>query len=89
MTNDNQPVMMTTLTDDITGAYQFTGLADGNYTVTVTPAPNTVVVGDSVGTVNGLPDGNAIDPAIITDIGLVGGNNGINYNFVLSTCCQG
>jgi hypothetical protein len=78
-----------TAVTDVNGFYQFTGLAAGTYTVTVTPSNGYIADGVFVGTVNSSTDGNPQSLTSINAINLEAGNNGINYNFVLTTCCQG
>ncbi len=74
------------------GDYAFNGLAPGTYTVTVTPPGGFTADADSVGTVAGKADGNAISDAAIASIVLEGCTSaGINYDFSLvgsgaSTC---
>jgi hypothetical protein len=69
---------------DAAGDYTFTGLAPGTYTVTVTPPGGFTADTDSVGTVGGKADGNAISDAAIASIVLEGCTSaGINYDFSL------
>jgi hypothetical protein len=80
------PVTLTTTTGT-DGSYSFTGLAPGTYTLTATPPDSTFVdQGDVAGTVNGLTDGTYEGPGsfAIGNIGLGGGQNGVNYNFTFA-----
>jgi hypothetical protein len=79
---------MTAVTD-VNGYYQFTGLGAGAYTVSVTPPDGYIADGSSAGTVNSSTDGSSASLTSIDAINLASGNNGINYNFQLTTCCQG
>jgi SdrD B-like domain len=75
------PITPKTTTTNPDGSYSFTGLAAGNYTVTESDVPPFGHNQSNVGTVNGIdPDGTA-GTAQITDIVLVGGNSGVNYDF--------
>lgn len=63
------------------GSYSFTGLPPGQYTVTETqPSPWTDGI-DTLGTVAGIPNGNATTNDTFTAINLAPGDAGINYNF--------
>jgi hypothetical protein len=85
---DGQSNTLTAVTD-VNGFYQFNGLAAGLYSVTVTPPSGYIADGEFVGTVNGATDGNPESLTVINAISLASGDNGVNYNFVLQTCCAG
>jgi hypothetical protein len=72
-------VNVSTYTDD-TGAYSFTGLAAGNYTLVEGMVDGFTHGQASPGTVNGAQDGNS-DSAVISSITLHAGDNGVNYDF--------
>ncbi len=76
----NNVVVATTITD-ANGNYRFNNLRAGTYTVReITPA--NVLEGDAeVGTIQSRTVGQAIDGSRITSIAIVGGQQGINYDF--------
>lgn len=71
-----------TAVTDASGAYSFTGLRAGTYTLVETvPSEFTFVDGeDFAGTVDGASVGSATNDRI-SDISLGDGQNGVNYNF--------
>jgi len=84
MNNQNQQVTMTATTA-ADGSYFFVGFLPGTYTITESapPAQYTEEV-SNIGTVNGMPDGNNPTVDTLTNIGLLAGQSGINYNFGLT-----
>lgn len=72
------PVTFTTVTDQ-NGEYSFTGLYPGDYTITETQPANWVSVGDVVGTLGGINSSPLDDK--LGAITLLGGQNGLEYNF--------
>jgi hypothetical protein len=73
-----------TVTPDADGNFQFTGLAAGTYTLTLTPPANDFVSSEFIGTVNGVVNGVSTGPMSIGSITLAAGNTGIGYGFSLS-----
>ena len=71
-------VNMTTTTG-VNGFYSFTGLFAGSYTITISP-PGPASDAVNVGTVGGNLDGVA-GTLQISQISLLSGNTGLNYNF--------
>ncbi len=68
-------------TTDAQGNYKFTGLLPGDYRVAEVQPSGYLSVGSQVGTVEGAADGTSIDPDTLSEIQLVGGQDGIHYNF--------
>jgi hypothetical protein len=81
-TNDVGNAVTLTTTTAANGSYAFSGLRPGSYTVTETPPSGYLAGKDSVGTVNGIPDGalSASMPAI-THIVLNPASAGVDYDF--------
>ena len=69
-----------TTTTNAAGFYEFTGIDPGTYTILETQPPGTTDGRDRVGTVNGQVRG-TLGNDIISNIVLVDGDNGINYDF--------
>jgi hypothetical protein len=81
-TDDLGASVSLTTTTNSSGAYGFTGLRPGKYTVTETQ-PNGYLQGkNSVGTVNGVTDG-TLGPGtdVLSTVILAQADSGINYNF--------
>jgi hypothetical protein len=70
-----------TTTTGADGLYSFTGLAAGTYTLTATIPVGYLDSGDLVGTVNGVTDGTRTMAAVLGNITLGAGQDGINYDF--------
>ncbi len=70
-----------TTTTDAQGNYTFVGLLPGDYRVAEVQPSGYLNVGSQVGTVDGGADGTSVDPDTLSDIQLVGGQDGIHYNF--------
>ena len=70
-------------TTDASGAYQFDGLSPGSYEIIEVDQPQDLIDGlDSAGTIDGNVVGIADEPGdAIRNIGLFGGDVGIEYNF--------
>jgi hypothetical protein len=66
---------------DQNGAYSFTGLRPGTYTLTASLAPSCTATGASPGTVDGTQDGVAASASQVTQIVLGAGKNGVGYGF--------
>ena len=82
-TAQGQTVSLTTTTDD-TGAFTFTGLLPGTYSILLATPPAGYQAGPTqVGTVNGTTDGavNAANASQIDQITLGDNQAGVNYNF--------
>jgi hypothetical protein len=79
-TDDQGHAVELTTTTDANGFYQFTGLRAGKYTLTESDVPTLNHNQSNVGTVDGNSDGVA-GTAQITEIDLLGGNNGLDYDF--------
>jgi len=69
-----------TVTTNADGSYQFTGLLAGTYTIRETQPTAYQDGPDSLGTVNGAPDG-TLGNDVFSNIVLNAGQIGINYNF--------
>jgi len=82
-TNDLGQAVTRTTTTDATGAYSFTFLHDGTYTITETTEPSGFTDGiDTPGTFAGVPTGTtATLPDRITAIAIPPGGSGIEFNF--------
>ena len=66
------------------GSYSFTNLADGVYSLAVVLPPRYVSISETVGTVNGNPDGtDNVSSHQIMAINLAAGQTGSGYNFVI------
>lgn len=74
------PTDKTTVTD-ANGAYQFTGILPGKYRIVETQPAGLFSVGAKAGTVDGVTRGSVASPDVIANIDLVGGNDGIGYDF--------
>ena len=70
-----------TATTDSQGNYSFAGLLPGDYCVSEVQPAGYLSVGSQVGTVDGALDGTSVDPDTLCDIQLVGGQDGVHYNF--------
>ncbi|QDV63488.1 Serine-aspartate repeat-containing protein D precursor [Crateriforma conspicua] len=70
-------------TTNAAGAYQFTGLAPGNYQIIQLDQPVDLQDGtDAAGTIDGIVVGSAVNPGdSIVGVQLDGGDDGIEYNF--------
>ena len=75
-----QPTGQTTVTD-ANGNYKFDGLPPGTYQVAETQPAGWVSVGSQVGTAEGGVDGTSVDPDHLSNIVLLGGDDGVHYNF--------
>jgi hypothetical protein len=84
LTLTGQGVTLTTTTD-ANGNFQFTGLAAGTYSLSITPPATSTVTSEMVGSVNGMLDGMSTGPTSIGSINLAAGNAGIGYGFGLSS----
>jgi hypothetical protein len=69
-----------TATTDANGNYSFSGLNAGTYTVTETPPVGYNDGIDTLGTVNGTPNG-TVGTDVFSNVYLSNGSAGINYNF--------
>lgn len=74
------PTGKTTVTD-ASGNYKFDGLLPGTYRVAETQPAGWISVGSQVGTAEGVLDGTSVDPDTLSNIVLLGGDDGIHYNF--------
>jgi hypothetical protein len=81
--SQGQFVTLTTVTQ-ADGSFIFANLLPGNYMITETPPSNFTVEQADVGTLNGLIDGSPLSATVIGNIGVAGGQTGINYNFALT-----
>jgi hypothetical protein len=80
-TNDlGQTVTVSTMTDS-SGAYSFTGLRSGTYTITVSTPSNFAAELASVGTLGSQPGSGTASSGVISNITLGNGSVGANYNF--------
>jgi hypothetical protein len=80
---NSQGQTVATAATDINGFYKFSNVPPDVYTITViTREPGYLDDYDSVGTVNGNPDGASINAATLGSINLTPGDIGINYDFV-------
>jgi hypothetical protein len=70
---------------DVNGAYSFTNLQAGTYSLTDTPPANYHDQATTAGTVAGITDGNVPTLGTISNVALNGGDFGINYDFLLLT----
>ena len=70
----------TTLTDS-NGNYEFDALLPGKYRVAETQPAGWLSVGSQPGTVDGAGDGVSTDADTLSDIILLGGQDGVHYNF--------
>ncbi len=83
--NGQAVVVATTMTGSA-GTYSFGDLQGGNYFIAQAPPPGYFALSATRGTVNNVTDGTAASSGSeIDNIVLVGGNNGVNYNFVDTT----
>jgi hypothetical protein len=80
-TNSAGDTVTVQATTDSNGFFIFTGLQADLYMVTVLPPSGYQNAGEQVGTVNGQSDGTDLGNGQLGNIDLVGGNNGINYDF--------
>lgn len=85
-TDDQGNSVNTTTTSGVAGAYSFTNLRPGTYTVTETPLPGLTHTGAQAGSLggSGQPSGTAMPGAgvvTITAITVASGNAGTGYNF--------
>lgn len=79
---DSAGLVVATATTDATGRYEFTGLRADNYEIRQTQPAGYLDGLDSVGTIDGVRVGTAIDPGDrLTGITLRQGQAGIEYNF--------
>jgi uncharacterized repeat protein (TIGR01451 family) len=81
----------TSTTTSASGAFSFTNLRPGTYTLTETEPSGYSHTGNAIGTVNGAADG-ALDAAlaeVIKSIVLPSGSSGVNYDFgeILAGSC--
>jgi hypothetical protein len=65
------------------GSFMFNNLLPGTYVITETVPANFQPGSDTVGTVNGAPDGTQTSNTVLGNIMLEAGQFGINYNFGL------
>src|SRR5262249_35196061 len=70
-----------TTTTDNQGGYKFTGLLPGTYRVAETQPNGWLSVGSKPGTVNGTTNGTSVNPDTLSEIVMLGGEDGINYDF--------
>jgi Carboxypeptidase regulatory-like domain len=86
LVDGNGNVVAYTATDRF-GDYSFTNIAAGTYTVHEGAIDQSVYFywGNSPGMVNGATDGQFFDAQDISSVMLIGGNVGVNYNFLLGT----
>ncbi|MCC7084690.1 MAG: hypothetical protein IT427_06755, partial [Pirellulales bacterium] len=66
---------------DTQGNYKFTAILPGTYRVSETQPSGWLSVSSQPGTVDGAVDGISLDPDNLANIILVGGQDGMNYNF--------
>src|SRR6185295_18097130 len=78
--NESGQIVATTLTD-VNGDYFFENLLPGNYTLTEETPPGLIDADSEVGTINGISIGDNLDANTITHIAMLGGDEGVNYNF--------
>jgi len=69
---------------DANGNYIFKFLLPGTYEVVETQPAGYFSVGASAGTDNGVTDGTVVNPDIINQIAVLGGDNSIHNNFALA-----
>ena len=70
-----------TTTTDANGNYKFDNLLPGTYRVAETQPNGWISVGSQPGTVDGAVDGTSTDVDTLSDAVLLGGQDGIHYNF--------
>jgi SdrD B-like domain/Domain of unknown function (DUF4214) len=82
-TNDLGNAVTLSTSTAANGSYAFTGLRPGTYAISETQPSGYLAGKDSVGTVNGIPDGSvaASTTPALTNIVLDPGNAGIHYDF--------
>jgi hypothetical protein len=78
--NNGNSIVLTAITDS-TGAFSFTGLPPGTYQLTESQPPEYLDGQDTVGTVNGSPNGQLPTNNVISNITLQAGQAGVNYDF--------
>ena len=80
-TNDLGQAINQTITSSANGSYSFTDLRPGNYSITETTPPGFIDGKDTVGTTNGVTNGQLSPPDSIVNISLDGCHSGIGYDF--------
>ncbi len=70
-----------TTTTDANGNYKFSNLLPGDYRVAETQPAGWLSVGSQVGTVDGSTEGTSTNVDTLSDVTLLGGQDGIHYNF--------
>lgn len=73
--------VLLTFTGNNSGSYSFNGLEAGSYSLSITFEDNTLLIGQSVGTVDGIPDGTPGDMSIVGILLTACDSTGIHYDF--------
>jgi hypothetical protein len=84
-TTDSGQTVSLYATTDANGAYVFTGLQAGTYTITQTLPQGMVDMSTNPGTVDGTADGSVPTQGTIDEIFLLSGKQGVEYDFYDST----
>ncbi|MBI1249078.1 hypothetical protein GC197_14700 [bacterium] len=73
--------LIATTTTDANGEYKFSNLMPGTYTIEEITPPGLIDGGDHVGTINGIEVGQNSSNDHLSDIQLLSGDSGVDYDF--------